>query len=182
MRKERNDLPAPFNNVGKDTSTPGRPPMPVRAAHTIFRHRGNSALIAVALTLSGCGAQSQSPAQTSDLTPTAARGLPPSGASGSSTPGTQGVTLVLDRQRYTPGDIIHVTLFNGGARGISVAGGKLACTVADVEQKSAQGWQKTSVMPCAAADFSEAVAIAAGASYDTAIATRSGAAAVAAGM
>lgn len=156
--------------------------MPARLPKRLPAIVAISATIAVALTISGCGTQPQSSAQTSDPTPTAARGLPPPGASGNSTPATLGVTLVLDRQRYSPGDVIHVTVFNGSATGISVAGGKVACAITDVEQKTALGWQKISVMPCADADLSEAVEIAPRTSYDAAISTRSGAAAITSGM
>ena len=155
--------------------------MPARLPIRISAIMAASAVIVVALMTTGCGVQAQSSTRASDPTPTTAHGLPTPGALGSSTPSAIGVTIVLDRQRYTPGDVIHVTVFNGSATGIAVAGGKAACTIAEVQQKTAQGWQKANVIPCADAEMSDAVSIAPGATYTTSIATRSGASFIAAG-
>lgn len=96
-------------------------------------------LVGAGALLAGCGRSAgQSPG---------ASDSPPASSPTSATPNAVGrqssgpVTLTLDRQRYTAGDTITVTIHNGLSTTIWAADHQTSCTVVTVERLHGSQWQ-----------------------------------------
>lgn len=101
--------------------------------------------------LAGCGqtggsAGSPQPGAASSAT-SEVSSSPPSATSSPTTAGTSGqptngqVTLTLNKQRYSPGDTITVTIHNGLSQMIWSADHKTACTVVAAERLQNGQWE-----------------------------------------